>query len=195
MREKRAPICTMPGCGKPHAARGYCQTHYRRVLAHGDANIRLSPPGRYKHGARRKNVPTREYTTWNCMRNRCRNPNDGAYRWYGGRGIKVCDRWDSFENFLTDMGPRPHGCSLDRIDVDADYGPDNCRWLPDALQNRNKRNNRLLTFNGETKTVAEWAELRGLSRDLIGSRINRRGWPVERALTTPRHQQTHRGAA
>lgn len=81
-----------------------------------------------------------EYRAWSHMKGRCYQPNDRAYRYYGARGIKVCDEWlNSFEQFYCDMGDRPEGASLDRIDVDGDYSPSNCRWADGVTQNRNKR--------------------------------------------------------
>ena len=86
---------------------------------------RYTDPYRYVHGEANK---TRTYKTWKDMRQRCRNPNSDQWEWYGGRGISVCERWDSFVNFLADMGDRPEGMTLDRINPDGNYEPSNCRW-------------------------------------------------------------------
>jgi hypothetical protein len=129
----------------------------------------------------------RTYTSWLHMRSRCLKPENPAFPDYGGRGITVCDRWkDSFENFLADMGECPEGMSLDRYpDNDGHYEPGNCRWATAKEQARNRRNSRTLEFNGQRRTVAEWSEQTGISQQTIGQRIDRRGWSVERALTTP----------
>ena len=118
------------------------------------------------------------------MKARCLNTNAPNYTSYGGRGITICERWMSFVNFLADMGERPPGTSLDRIDNDRDYCPDNCRWATPRQQSRNTRIARLITFNGETMRVVEWAERLGLNEYIIRSRL-KYGWSVERALTRP----------
>jgi len=135
------------------------------------------------HGCARVGRLTPEFRTWVSMRFRCR---DTRHANYGGRGIRVCDRWDqSFEAFLQDMGPRPSDQhSLDRIDVNGDYEPHNCRWATVKQQLRNKRGNRLLTCRGETKTLAEWCEITGQKWHTITGRIMR-GWGVEDAIFRP----------
>jgi len=126
------------------------------------------------------------YHIWNSMKMRCSNPNSDAYPYYGARGIKVCDKWaDSFEAFLVDMGERPDGMSIDRIDVDGDYAPENCRWATAKEQMRNTRANRSITANGETKLLVEWAETTGFSEQVIARRIGVHGWSPEDAINTP----------
>jgi hypothetical protein len=125
------------------------------------------------------------------MMARCNNPNNSSYPAYGGRGIKVCKRWHGhFKNFLADMGERPDGLSLDRRDSLLGYSPNNCRWATKLEQANNKRNNRLVSHNGETLTIAQWARKLGLKRTLLATRINK-GWPIEKAFSfTGRPAQT-----
>lgn len=134
---------------------------------------------RFKHGM--AGHPLNQ--TWRSLRARCNNPRDPAYANYGGRGIKVCERWDDFMSFLADMGMRPPGdFELDRIDNDGPYSPDNCRWVPKKVNLRNKRTSHLVTWQGETLTVAGWAERLGIHERTLHNRLGR-GWPLERAMT------------
>lgn len=135
---------------------------------------------------------TPEYRSWTAMLTRCTNPNSPNYPNYGGRGISVCDRWRSFENFYADMGPRPDGCSVDRIDVNGNYEPDNCRWATKATQANNTRANIPLTHNGRTMNLAEWARESGISVGALRRRIFDLGWSTERSLTTPLRKMAHR---
>lgn len=125
------------------------------------------------------------YCVWEGIKQRCHNPNAHAYEIYGGRGIKVCERWQNSRNFIADMSPRPPGTELDRIDNDGSYSPENCRWATKKENNRNRRDNRMLTFRGETKPLVVWAEELGLTYGALSVRLSRLGWSVERALTTP----------
>jgi hypothetical protein len=119
------------------------------------------------------------------MLTRCRNPNTITYSNYGGRGIRVCERWtNSFMAFYEDMGEPLAGMTLERNDVDGDYCPENCRWATRKEQARNTRRNKFVEFNGERKTVAEWAEIYGLNPINLNKRL-RRGCPVHIALTSP----------
>lgn len=122
------------------------------------------------------------YQIWSAMRRRCYNKNVTDYPWYGGRGIKVCESWDNFENFLRDMGPRPEGFTLDRIDPDADYSPENCRWADWSTQKINQRRTVFYERDGRRLCLKEWAEELGLSRENLRLDIQRRGLSFEQAV-------------
>lgn len=128
--------------------------------------------------------PTSTYRIWTGMLTRCRNPKAPSWLNYGGRGIKVCDGWLLFKNFLADMGERPAQLSLDRIDNDGDYCPENCRWATDIEQHRNRSDNVYWEFNGDTKSIAAWAESTGMNRHTLADRVRKFGWTIEQALTT-----------
>lgn len=121
-----------------------------------------------------------EHKAWVKMRERCNNPREIGYARYGGRGIKVCSRWaESFDNFFDDMGLKPSPKhSIDRIDNDKDYSPDNCRWATRTEQCRNRRSNVVLEYNGERKILREWSEQTGVSETLLRGRL-RRGWSIK----------------
>jgi hypothetical protein len=147
----------------------------------------MSWPPRIKHGHAHRGKRSAEHRIWCGIIARCELPSIGKKIWpyYGGRGIKVCKRWrNSFQAFLTDMGSRPSPKhSIERRDRDGDYEPSNCYWATKTQQMRNRSNNHLLTFNGETFTMAEWAERLKINPRTIQSRFLR-GWCVERILTT-----------
>lgn len=130
---------------------------------------------------------TRLYEIWRNIIRRTTQPSHHSYPDYGGRGITMCPEWrESFEAFANDMGPTYRdGLSIDRIDVNGHYQPDNCRWATPTQQSRNMRRNRLVTAWGQTRTLSEWAELHEINYQTLYNRITRSGWPVERALTTP----------
>lgn len=138
-----------------------------------------------QHGHFVGDKPTATYRIWTGMRTRCNNPRMPSWPHYGGRGIKVCERWKKFENFLADMGEKPDGKSLDRINNDGDYCPENCRWATDIEQHRNRSDNVFWTHNGATRTISEWAEVVGLNRHTLADRVRKSGWSIEQALTTP----------
>lgn len=123
------------------------------------------------------------YQVWKRMRQRCSKPSDKNYQNYGGRGIKVCDRWLKFENFYADMGDPPPGLSIDRIDNDGNYEPGNCRWATTREQANNTRKNSVHSAFGRTMTVTEWARVFDLRPETVFGRL-RRGWPIEMAITT-----------
>lgn len=130
-------------------------------------------------GARRSST----YRSWDSMKLRCLNPKQDSYKYYGGRGIKIAERWLKFANFLADMGPKPSPKhTIDRFpDKDGDYRPGNCRWATVAEQNRNYSRNHLITLGAVTLTVTDHALARGLEPDDVFKRL-RRGWDLERAF-------------
>lgn len=121
------------------------------------------------------------YQSWKMMKARCQRPTYDAYQNYGGRGITVCDAWQTFEGFLADMGERPKGTSLDRIDVDGNYEPSNCKWATKLEQVQNMRKNLNVTFNGETHCLAEWSRITGINPETLRGRYHR-GWSPEQIL-------------
>lgn len=161
--------------------------HYDLLKGHskscGCLNRELSSQRRLKHGL----TGTPEFDTWLRIITRCTNANNPDYPRYGGRGIKICQRWlDSFENFLADMGNRPSGdYSIDRINNNGDYEPSNCRWATRITQCNNRRGSRFLAYNGEMLTIAQWARKIGIPCRVIVSRLNQYHWSIERALTEP----------
>lgn len=117
---------------------------------------------------------TKTYGIWSSMRERCTNTNNKTYKNYGSRGITVCERWQVYENFLADMGERPSKeHSLDRIDNDGNYCPENCRWATKKQQANNTRSNRFLTLDGITLTMAQWGDKTGIGGDLIYNRLKK----------------------
>lgn len=125
------------------------------------------------------------YNTWLRMRRRCHSPGDDSYPRYGARGIRVCERWHTFANFVSDVGVKPSSKhTLDRIDVNGDYEPGNVRWATQTDQARNTRFNVKLTHGGRTQCVSAWASEFGLDRKTLASRIET-GWPIGVALSTP----------
>lgn len=129
-----------------------------------------------------KTTPT--YKSWLAMRDRCLSPNNKSYPNYGGRGIVICDRWSRFENFRADMGERPSGLTLDRIDVNGNYEPGNCRWATPKQQTRNRRITLKVNIDGEDRTLGQACEEAGISYDLAERRL-RTGWTPEDALYAP----------
>lgn len=125
---------------------------------------------------------TPEFTVWQMMLQRCQNPNATSYKDYGGRGIVVCDRWQSFEHFYADLGDRPSPQhKLERKNNDGPYSPDNCAWATPIEQGANKRNNRILELDGERRTVGEWARHLKIPKNTLLNRLQR--WTLRRALT------------
>lgn len=185
-------------CGKefiaqPSDSNGRCR----------ECAMELVYKGNRKHGESpntNKNA-TRLYGIWENMRARCGNKKNPNYKDYGGRGITVCDEWSeymAFKNWALKNGYNP-SLTVDRIDVNGNYCPENCRWATQKEQCRNTRFNHLLTYNGETKTLAEWSEISGIPYHALKNRINRYGFTPEEALTIPvkrgNNQKTRRKKA
>lgn len=142
-----------------------------------------------KHGQAKDSGRTREYITWESMKQRCLNPKCKAFANYGGRGIKVCDKWqNSFESFFMDMGIKPSNASLERIDVNGDYTPENCRWASVKEQSRNKRNTRWIKAFGQTKSLPQWCEEYSMNYKTVERRILK-GWNFERAISQPNRRE------
>lgn len=138
-----------------------------------------------KHGHKPKHSPpSPTYTAWLGAKARCKNVNGADFPNYGGRGIKVCERWNNFVNFLADMGEKPKGMMLERINNDGPYCPENCKWATRTEQNNNTRKNVFLTHEGRTQTLAQWAKELGLNDKLLYERISRK-WSFQKALSLP----------
>jgi hypothetical protein len=145
--------------------------------------LRGSDSPNFKHGHKLGYTCSRTYASWAMMLARCGNPNDNRYHRYGGRGITVYERWQrSFSYFLEDMGERPIGSTLDRIDNNGNYTPQNCRWATREEQANNKSNSCRITFEGRTQTVAQWARELGISHMTIRSRL-KMGRPLEEVFS------------
>jgi hypothetical protein len=144
-----------------------------------------------KHGHNKRGQITKTYRCWVDLRKRCFNPRRPEYPNYGGRGITVCERWNSFPNFLADMGEMPLGLSIDRINNDGNYEPSNCRWATRSEQMKNRRASsiargqyRFINLGQESRSVGEWDRFLGLAKGGVWHRLQN-GWPLAVALTTP----------
>ena len=155
-----------------------CKRHEGTRTTHGEADSRL-------------------YNVWNAMKQRCSNPNNTAWHNYGERGIRVCDEWQTFESFKEwaiangyDESAKYGKCSIDRIDTDGDYTPDNCRWVDYVVQGNNRRDCTSITADGITRTIAEWARENNINPSTIRSRL-RAGWEPARAVTQETRAANH----
>jgi predicted DNA-binding protein (UPF0251 family) len=147
--------CSIKDCCNPLLAKGLCRKHYLRQYKHGDPMAVKKPSDYAKRGI---NAPQFKhglwdhplYKTWSNMMRRCYSEKERAYKNYGGRGIYVCEQWHDLRVFVKDMGDRPNGCSLDRINNDLGYSPENCRWATDEMQSRNRRHAKLTIEKAES---------------------------------------------
>lgn len=126
-----------------------------------------------------------EYSVWQNMITRCTNQSTNCFHRYGGRGISVCDEWRNFEQFYADMGDRPDGMTLDRIDNNGPYSKENCRWATIGEQARNTRRTQLVEYKGKTQCLKDWANEVGIAYNTLRKRFVIYNWPFEKAITTP----------
>lgn len=145
-----------------------------------------------KHGGRNERL----YSVWQGIKERCFNKNNRNYAQYGGRGISMCKEWEDYSVFRAwaiengyDKDAPYSKCTLDRIDNNLGYNPENCRWVTSMEQCNNRSSNHLVTFNGEKHTISEWARITGIRKDTLRRRIMCYGWDIERALTEPVHNR------
>jgi hypothetical protein len=165
-----------PTCGGP--VKQVCQSKWK-IGCGRFCSMKCRPFGHTKRHGQAGAKPSPTYYSWRSMRVRCNNPGGTGYGLYGGRGIRVCDAWNaSFEAFLADMGERPDGMTLDRIDVNGDYCPENCRWATQSQQNRNTRIVPRVIYRGEKIAVPDLADKLGVSTSCLKYRI-KTGWPEE----------------
>lgn len=162
-----------------------------KIKSCGCMRNKMIGEGNTKHGG----SCSRLYAIWTNMKSRCYSPNNKSYKDYGGRGIEVCDEWrDSFSAFREwaiqtnyDETAMYGDCTLDRINVDGNYEPDNCRWVSEKVQQNNRRDNNRITFNGETHTLSEWSHITGITQNTLSARL-RHGWDIEKTLTMPQKE-------
>lgn len=187
--ERLLVIERAPNAGpKDTNARWVCRCDCgRSVVAYGQDLARekikscgcLSAERAFRHGMSRLPI----HAVWRMMRDRCNNPKSPAFKNYGGRGIKVCQEWEDFRVFFADMGMPPKGGTLERKDNNGPYSKENCCWASRKVQLSNRRNTKTLTVFGQTKPFAQWAEECGIPWTTLRSRIERYGWPLEKAVT------------
>lgn len=179
-RRYRLCLCE---CGKKTAVKAYSLTQ-GDTKSCGCSRGQFTSDGKTVHGCARAGKQTRTYRIWSKLRRRCCDPKTPEYERYGARGITVSDRWSSFENFLADMGEVPPGMSIERINNDGPYAPENCTWATATQQARNRRSCHLVTRDGRTLPLIAWVEELGISYDAVWMRIAN-GWDTESALTVP----------
>lgn len=173
--------CSVDGCDKTARAHNLCSKHLYRWEKYGDPNIVLF----HQDGQKKNNLNL--YRNWQGMKDRCYNKNSKRYDHYGGRGITVADRWlgvDGFDNFLSDMGDKPgKEYSIDRIDVNGPYSPENCRWATWEQQENNRRINKYYEFRGKKMTLPQWSRELGIPYSTLLYR-KRKGMEPPRLFST-----------
>lgn len=170
-------------CGVTKAIRAY-DIKIGRIVSCGCARRERMSKGRIKNNIiLKEKPPSKLYYIWKKTLDKCSNPNNQVYKNFGGKGIRVCDRWLNFDNFLEDMGEPDVGMYLDRIDCNKDYSPENCKWSDNKEYIRNGKNAQI-SYLGKTQSLSAWARELGIKRITLLARL-RLGWSVERTLTTP----------
>lgn len=171
LRSSRPVSCKTEGCkasghthpdGSQYFVNGYCRTHYTRLRNTGKLDRTTNIRGAYAHPLKDR---------WNAMMSRCYDSRHISYKSYGGRGIIVCERWHTFDNFVKDLGVPPEGMTLDRIDCNGNYEPSNCRWATLEQQANNRRNSTYLTIDGKTMTIEQWGRYSVMYPSTIRRRI------------------------
>ena len=171
-------------CGNTKEVRG-CNLTSGQVQSCGCLQKQRTAKANTTHGL----SGSPEYRVWEEMLRRCNCRSDTCYSYYGGRGIGVCDRWNVFDNFYSDMGARPSNkYSIERKDNNKGYSPDNCCWATITQQCNNTRKNIFLTHKGITMTISQWARELGISYTCLYQRVSA-GWPIEKSLSTPNTRQ------
>ena len=161
--------CTVDKCVNKAIAKGLCSKHYQRVRRHGHPNSVKAEYGIYKD----HHYEAQSYLS---MIRRCSSGSNPSYSRYGGAHIQICKRWlgtTGFKNFLKDMGKRPKNKTIDRIDNNKGYSPDNCRWASISEQNRNRKTNLPYTYNGQTMVLTDWAKIYGLRPETVYVRYHK----------------------
>ena len=183
-------ICTCAYCGENFERTGNTGATCRKKLRQRGHVFCSKACGPSKHGGTKNQ--SSEYISWSAMKARCNNKNNTHYSRYGGRGITYDPQWESFENFLKDMGPKSDPkMELERIDNEKNYSKENCKWATRKEQTRNrggKRATRLYTYNGKTMCIADWAKEIGISASSLQKRLNKR-WPLEIALSPEKRER------
>ena len=177
--KERTWLCVCD-CGNETIAKGY---YLRKGVTKSCGCLQTETRIKHGHTLGKRDTPT--YKSWENMMQRCTNPKHHHWHKYGGSGISVCDSWRTFANFLADMGERPQGTTLDRIEGSNGYSPDNCKWSSIKDQQRNRKTCKRITWNGKTQTMVEWAEELKIPYATLESRL-RHGMTTEKAFTQRR---------
>lgn len=194
--------CCRCDCGQEIVTRA-SSLRYGKTRSCGCLRLERAVQAARRHGLSvdKSGRTPRLYRIWRNMKQRCMNPKAAKYHLYGGRGITVCDEWMEYEHFhrwAMANGYRD-GLTLDRIDSNGPYSPENCRWVTYSEQARNSRQNHLITYRGVTRPLIEWAERLGISPSTLRARLVQYGWPVAKALETPvsrrRYHEAHQAIA